>query len=118
MNIVPVPGWNVKVNGFRSPAAQMARLAPVVVPAMPAMLVGLSAGIDAVGVDAQDLAVPRAMRLRVGPVGVVADGDVELAVRAEVDRAAVVVRGRRERVEVEDFDLVERAGFAAVSTKL
>ena len=24
MNIVPVPGWNVNVNGLRSPAAQIA----------------------------------------------------------------------------------------------
>ena len=45
MNIVPVPGWNVNVNGFRKPAAQIARFAPVVVPAIPAMLVGLSDGM-------------------------------------------------------------------------
>ena len=50
------------MNGFRTPAAQIARFAPVVVPAMPAMLVGLSAGI-----------VPSALMRRILPCRVVID---------------------------------------------
>ena len=62
MCIRPVPGWNVKVNGFRTPAAQIARFAPVVVPLIPAILVGLSFGI-----------VPSALMRRILPCRVVMD---------------------------------------------
>src|SRR5262249_22425931 len=40
MNMRPVPGWKVKVYGFRSPSAQMARLRPVALAKK-----GLSVGI-------------------------------------------------------------------------
>ena len=41
MNIRPVVGWNVKVNGLRRPRAQIARLSPVVW-----LKNGLSVGIE------------------------------------------------------------------------
>ena len=80
MNIRPVPGWKANVNGLRSPSAQMARLLPVA-----ASKNGLSVGI-----------VPSVLMRRIlpsrllsvcafAPFGVLADGDVELAVGAEVD---------------------------------
>ncbi len=92
-----MPGWNAKVNGLRRPSAQIARFCAG------RRAVERVVGRDrAVGVDAQDLAEPVRERLRVGAVRVVADGDVELAVRPEVDRAAVVVGRAREVVEVEE----------------
>ena len=51
----PVPGWTAKLNGFRSPTAQMARFAPVVVPLTPGNAVGLSAGIDPSGLRRRSL---------------------------------------------------------------
>src|SRR5438034_4638885 len=81
MYMRPEPGWKAKVNGLRRPSAQVDRLAPVAAPRK-----GLSAGIDA-----EDLAQPVAQRLRVGGSGVLAHCDVELAVGAEVDGAAVVI---------------------------
>jgi hypothetical protein len=41
MNILVVPGWNAKVNGFRKPSDQIARLFPVVL-----LKKGLSVGIE------------------------------------------------------------------------
>src|ERR1700686_4886931 len=43
----------------------------------------------AVRIDAQNLSQEIGERLRVGAVGVLADRDIQLAVRAKVDRAAV-----------------------------
>ena len=50
------------MNGFRRPAAQIARFAPVVVPLIPAMLVGLSVGM-----------VPSALMRSILPCRVVRD---------------------------------------------
>ena len=71
-------------------------------------------GDRAVRVDAQDLAEEVGQRLGVGAVGVLADGDVELAVGAEVQGAAVVVGGAAEVVEVEEDGLAAGHGHVAV----
>ena len=61
----------------------------------------------AVAVEPQDLAEAGVEALGVGADGVVADGDVELAVLSKVDRAAVVVRGAAQRlhVQIDEDDL-------------
>ena len=96
MNIRVVPRWNVNVYGLRSPSAQIAWFLPVVVDTK-----GLSDGNRPVRVDPQDLPEDGGELLRVARASVVAGGDVQLAVRAEVDRAAVVVASCAERVELE-----------------
>ena len=73
----------------------------------------IDGGDRAVGVDAEDLAETVVECLRVRPVRVLADGDEELAVGAEVERAAVVVRGAREVLELEDHDLAAGSGHVA-----
>ena len=68
----------------------------------------------AVTVDAQHLAEQVAQGLCVTAVGVVADGDVELAVGPEVDGAAVMVRGRAEVVQFQDDRLASRHRHVAI----
>ena len=97
MNIRPVPGWKAKVNGLRSPAPRSPGCSPVAVPKN-----GLSVGIDAVGVDAQDLAEEVVSVCALAPLAFSPTRDVELAVGAEVDGAAVVVGGAAEVVQVEE----------------
>ncbi len=67
----------------------------------------------AVRVDPQHLAQQVVQRLRIGGHGVLADGDVQLAIRAEVQRPAVVVRGG-EVVEVQELHLAPRNDDIAV----
>ena len=109
MNISGPFGLNAKVNGLRRPSAQMARFRPVAV-----LKNGLSVGNGAVAVEAEHLAEQVRQRLRVGAVGVLADRRVELPVGAEGERAAVVVRGAAEVVEIEDHDLAAGLGDVAV----
>ena len=68
----------------------------------------------AIGVDAQHLAERRRQRLRVAAVRVVADGDVELAVVAEMDGAAVVIRGRAQRREIQQLHFAARGGDVGI----
>ena len=68
----------------------------------------------AVLVDAQHLSQHVPHRLRIRAVGVLTDGDVELPIGAEVQRAAVVVRGAAQVVEVEDHDLAAGDGDVAI----
>src|SRR6185436_11121567 len=56
----------------------------------------------AVRVEAEDLAQQVVQGLGVGGVGVLSHGDVELAVRTEMEGAAVVVGGARQIIEFED----------------
>src|SRR5687768_14781180 len=70
-------------------------------------------GDGAVPVDPQHLAEAVGERLRVRGDGVLADGDVELPVFAEVNRAAVVVR-RGEGLEIHQYDLAAGQGDVAV----
>ena len=71
-------------------------------------------GDRAVRVDAEHLAQQVGEGLGVRAVGVLADGDVELAVGAEVHGAAVVVGGDEQRVEVEEDDLAPGRRHVAV----
>src|SRR6185312_8991308 len=52
--------------------------------------------------------------LRVGAVGILADGDVELPVGPEVDGTAVVVGGRAEGIQIQQDDLAAGHGDVAV----
>ena len=65
-----------------------------------------------VGVDPQHLAEPGRERLRIRADGVVADGDVELAVGTEVEGAAVMQR-RRQVVELEQHHFAAGHGHVA-----
>ena len=109
MNMRPVPGWNANVKGLRSPSAQIARLSPVAV-----LKNGLSVGIVPSVLMRSILPSRLLDALRVGAVRVLADGDVELAVGAEVDRAAVVVGRAAEVVELEQFRLAAGHRHVAV----
>src|SRR5204862_3367265 len=70
-------------------------------------------GDRAIGIDAEHLAQAVGQGLGVGAVGVLADGDVELVVGAEVHGAAVVVGGAAEVVQVHQHRLAARDGGVA-----
>ena len=81
MKSSPVAGRTANVNGLRRPSAQMARYLPVVCGEERIVV-----GDGAVGIDPQDLALKRVEPLGRRLGGLLADADVELAVRAEVQR--------------------------------
>ena len=78
------------MNGLRRPSAQIARYLPRAV-----AIERIVVGDRAVGVEPQQLALEGRQLLRGRSGGLLADGDVELAVRAEVDRAALMSGGHR-----------------------
>ena len=75
---------------------------------------GVVRGDGAVGVEPEHLAEVAFERLRDGALRVLADGDVELAVGAEVHRAAVVYGRAAEVVQTEDESLAVWNGRVAV----
>ena len=56
----------------------------------------------AVGIDAQDFSEQVGKSLRVCAVGVLADADVELSVRSEMETASIVIGGAAKVVEIQD----------------
>ena len=68
-----------------------------------------------IGVDAQNLAEPVSQRLRVGGVRVLSYGDVELAVRPKMDRAAIVIGSGTQIIQVENSRLA--SGFRDIGIR-
>ncbi len=97
------------MNGFRNPRLQIARLAPLALPKK-----WVVAGYAAVRVEAEHLAQAVGKRLGVVAIRVLADRDVQLAVWSEMHRAAVVVGGSAQVVEVHQHDLAAGRGDVAV----
>src|SRR5688572_3661527 len=74
-------------------------------------------GRRAISVHPQDLSMRVGKRLRVVADGVVAHGNIQLAVGSEMNRSAVVI-GCAERIEVDDDGLRGRAGRSLVGALL
>src|SRR5438105_826351 len=67
----------------------------------------------AIGIDPQHLPEQVGKSLRVSAVGVLPDADVELAIRAEMECAAIVIGGRSKIVEFQDNSLAARCRSVA-----